>query len=458
LIRYNPGSSHVPEPFVPSADFPGAVVLLVAGGGAREWAARTAVDLAAAWAHSGRRVVLADLHLEDPFLHETVGEENLEGVADVFLYGASLARSARPLHGRGFHLVTAGTYTDETGEVYAHPRWKKLIAGFRGAQASLVLFAPAEPETVRVLGEHADDVLFLDSPVELAEAVPLHARTHPALLPPVPAPAAAVPAEPPAPVEIELPTAGDVVLPPPPEPRRKRRIRAGIPPFLWVLLVLGGLLLTGLLVASERPELLGPLQGRLGVAGEEREHAPATPISVRRATPLGDTLSYSIQIKAYNSLRAARQQLGMEERRHRDVPFVISPELVSGILYYKIYAGMTADTAEAVRLRQRLVASGSLDESDALGSWPLIHATLLTFLLREEVDRELAVARADSLSERGIPAYTVRLPFSDGSSRWRVYGGAFVDTLRSEGMRQLMRDSGVPGQLVVRLGTLEEDG
>lgn len=511
-IRYTPGSGAVPEPFLPTAGFPGAVVLLVAGTAHRGWAARTAVELAAAWAHSGRRVVLADLHLEDPALHEAVGEENLEGLVDVFLYGASLARSARPLRSHGFHLVTAGTYTDDAEAVYRHPRWEKLIDGFRGAQASLVLFAPAESGVVRELGRHAADVLFLDAPAELGESVPAAARRHPPLAPPVgetgaeqgaaPRPhmdaappgdgtvdaappmeetvnaappmeetvdsappvegtpqAAAGAQDEPAPVlEVGPPDPGDVALPPPPGPRRRRRTRGGVSPLAWIVIALTAIVFTGFLVASERPEILDSVRARL-TGGTVEAAPPASPAGgSRRAVPVGDTLAHSVQIKAYNSLRAARQQLSVEQRQHRSVPFVISPELVSDILYYKIYAGMSADTAEAVRLRQRLVAAGSLDESDALGSWPLIHTTPLTFLLREEHEREVALARADSLTERGVPAYAVRVPFSDGSSRWRIYGGAFADTLRSEGMRRLLEDAGVAADLVVRIGSLEEGG
>jgi hypothetical protein len=457
-IRYTPGSASVPEPLVATPDFPGAVVLLLAGAQERDWAARTAVDLASAWAGSGRRVVLADLHLEDPFLHETVGEENLEGVVDVFLYGASLARSARPLRGHGFHLVTAGTYTDDADAVHRHPRWSKLIEGFRGAQASFVLFAPAESEVARELGRHATDALLLAAAEEVADALPDGVRRHPPLAPPAPAAAsdeagdeAAPAAAPPAEVRNDP---GDVELPPPPP--RRRRIRGGVSPFVWVVIILAALVFAALLVASERPEIFDPLRERLSGLGGEVTQPLAVPAS-RRAVATGDTLAYSVQLKAYNSLRAARQQLAVEQRRHRDVPLVISPELVSDILYYKLYAGMTPDTSEAVRLRQRLVAAGSLDENDALGSWPLIHDTSLTFLLREEREREVALARADSLTERGVPAYAVRLPYTDGSSRWRVYGGSFGDTLRAEGMRRLLEDAGLTAELVVRLGAREEE-
>ena len=66
----------------------GAVVLLLVGEVDRWWAAETAIELSSAWAKDGRRVVLADLFLENPVVHEVAGAENLEGMVDVFLYGA----------------------------------------------------------------------------------------------------------------------------------------------------------------------------------------------------------------------------------------------------------------------------------------------------------------------------------------------------------------------------------
>ncbi|HLL47416.1 MAG TPA: hypothetical protein VK399_11950, partial [Longimicrobiaceae bacterium] len=104
------------------------VVLLVDAAGDRTWAADAAVALATAWARAGRRVVLADLHLQEPLVHERLGEPNLDGVVDVFLYGASLSRAARPAPGRGFYLISSGTYTEDPGAVLRHPRWPRIAA------------------------------------------------------------------------------------------------------------------------------------------------------------------------------------------------------------------------------------------------------------------------------------------------------------------------------------------
>src|SRR5688500_7066668 len=100
----------------PGTDPAGAGVLLLVGDAEASWPAATALERTSAWSRGGRRIVLADLHLENPFLHEAIGDENLEGLVDVFLYGVSITRSARPVPGRGFHLLPAGTYTSDVEE------------------------------------------------------------------------------------------------------------------------------------------------------------------------------------------------------------------------------------------------------------------------------------------------------------------------------------------------------
>src|SRR3712207_8543000 len=60
----------------------------------RRWAADVAIELGEVWAKDGRRIVLADLHLEAPLLHAGLDVSNMAAVVDIFLYGASLSRIA----------------------------------------------------------------------------------------------------------------------------------------------------------------------------------------------------------------------------------------------------------------------------------------------------------------------------------------------------------------------------
>lgn len=158
---FDPAFERLPAAAAFDPDRPGPVLVLFDPRADRAWVADAAIALATGWYAAGRRTVLADVSIEDPILHERVGVPNLDGVVDLFLYGASLARSARPVPGRGFLLITAGTYTPEPESIFRHPRWGKIVDGFREAQASLLLFTPLDAPGLPALAQWSDDVVLL---------------------------------------------------------------------------------------------------------------------------------------------------------------------------------------------------------------------------------------------------------------------------------------------------------
>ncbi len=158
---FDPMFERLPAAAAFDPERPGPVLLLFDPRADRAWVADSAIALATGWNAGGRRTVLADLSIEDPILHERVGVPNLDGVVDLFLYGASLARSARPVPGRGFLLITAGTYTPDPDGIFRHARWAKIVDGFREAQASLLLFVPLDAPGLPALLQWSDDVVLL---------------------------------------------------------------------------------------------------------------------------------------------------------------------------------------------------------------------------------------------------------------------------------------------------------
>jgi hypothetical protein len=478
----------LPQPTVydPSADLTvpsrlagmepmGTVVLLLVGRAERRWAAQAAVELCTAWAHGGNRIVLADLQLEDPVLHERIESDNLEGVADIFLYGASLARIARPVRGRGFFLIPAGTYAPDPGAIHRHPRWPKLVAGFRDADASLLLFAPAQGTDLDALAEWVTEVVLLGEPPSAAALEPLTRRgipvralvVGPTAAPPpadppagrreaAAAPAASAPAAAPPPVErAKAPLAPvadrELELELPPPPVRERRPHRGALGFLWLLLLVGLLAAAGFAASRYRPDLFPWAAPRQAPAGQDTlALAPAA----RRGEPsaAGQPLPYSVQVKSFTSLTAARDQAELDRFRLRGAPFYVVPEEIQGILYYRILAGLAPDTAAATRLRDRLVQVGAVDPEDAAGTWSLIQHTPLAFDLGVYPSAAAAGVAADSLLEASIPSYVVEMPYSDGSLRWQLYGGAYRDSASAERLRQALAAAGSGARLVARAG------
>jgi hypothetical protein len=446
------------EPNALPAEPTGTVVLLVAGESPGRWAAESALELCSAWARSGRRIVLADLHFENPVLHELIGEENLEGVVDVFFYGASVSRSARPVPGRGFYLIPAGTYPPDEEAVYRHPRWSKLVAGFRDSSASLVLFAPAEADAGALL-EWISEAYILGTAVNgstrtLTDAgVPVRAL----LVPPdrrnasaTSGRAATTPgrATPPPRAEEDP----DLHLPPPPV--RAHRGGRSITFALWLALTIIVLMAIGSVVGRLRPDLLPWLGGDApGAEPAEQSHlGPAAAPPPPEPRPAGEPLPYSVQVSAFNSLNAAVQRLFAARDALGGTPVFVSPEEIDGIVYYRVLAGALPDTVAARRLSDQLAERGLVTPQDAAGSMTLIHTSPLAFGLSAYPDEHAARTAVDSLLDRNIPAYAVAVPQPGDSPRWQLYAGAYRDSSAAEVMRTLLASAGVSPPLVTRSG------
>lgn len=447
----DPESDALPEALRPRAHDP-PVLLLLDNAENAQWAARLAIAIAGAWTGGGRRVVLADLHLEDPRLHEYLGEPNLDGVVDTFLYGASLARTARPTVGHGFYLIPAGTYTADVSALYHHPRWDKIVAGFAEANAALVVFAPPSAFPLAERFGASAEIVFFGEPLPLPEArsrvraivLPAEREMAPVLPPPPEDRTLQIAIEPLSP----LPEAdfGDATVEQPP-PRKRKHGQRGASPLLWAGMVALGLAAAAVWFFRERPEML-PFQAETAPSSAARDA-----IATRVAGSVGVPLAYSVQVKAFDALQAARDEVARNRRRVSDTPFFVSPERIDGILYHRVMGGMLPDTAAAAALRDRLVEAGVIDAEDASGgAWSLIRDAPLAFGLGGFATRAQAEARADSLFDRGVPAYAVAVPLADGTERWQLYGGAFLDSTSAEGMGEILAAARLPARLERRVG------
>lgn len=491
---FDPTFERLPAAAAFDGEQPGPVLLLFDPRADRAWVADAAIALATGWNAAGRRTVLADVSIEDPILHERVGVPNLDGVVDIFLYGSSLARSARPVPGRGFLLITAGTYTPDPEAILSHPRWEKIVAGFREAQASLLLFVPIDAPALATFGRWSNDVVLLGDrgDGELFESVvPDHFRLRAWLTPPArpgaepsraptaerfpepePVPPWKAPPRDPAPPAPAEPAAAAPYLPvadlPVPDPEWEatvdpepwdRKKRKGIPkerrvsPLMLVLLVILFIVAAAAAAVTFLPDLL---------PGFERPaEAPksATRLPGRRPTaparPAGTARPYSVYVRAFQgtgAYEAARQEAARVEREFREIPAYVFPEETSGMTYYKVYAGMLDDTVQAAALRARLVDAGLVNPDDVGGPAAMIQARPLTFALGDFPTREAAEARAAELATAAIHAVPTAIPQTDGSERWTLYAGAYPDSARAEPMQRTLQAARLSPRLVTRVG------
>lgn len=133
------------------------VLLLAVGPLAQRggWAADACINLAEAFASRGQRVVVADLSLDGPELHDRLGTDNTEGLTDVFLFGASLEHVTRMLPAHSFELIPAAPFTPDTEEILTHRRWSVVFEEMAAGKARLLLYLPT---TVAGTGALSDRV------------------------------------------------------------------------------------------------------------------------------------------------------------------------------------------------------------------------------------------------------------------------------------------------------------
>ena len=338
------------------------------------WAAKAAWDIARIAARDGRRVALVDLHLEQPTLHEIVGLPTTEGIVDAFEYGVSLNKAAHEI--TGVFFIPAGSDTARASELYAHPRWQKLQAGFRSEGALLLLFL-SEPGLEQL--STVPDGLIVLAPDGLREAfgnardipllgvvrdrwLPSSGRVSPA---PMPIPAAL-----------------------PASPRPRRRVHAAFAALLVAALAVGGwALLAGARESFTAPPAAPPAPRQIA-ATRPKPTAPPTP-------PHPDTLGWTVQLAAYATLDKA---LAHADRLAADagIPALVTPVPQSdggkSPIWYRVLAGSYATRAAAADARARMWRRGTVAEGigDLLFAPYSYHVPAGTSL--------------DSLRRRGLPA------------------------------------------------------
>jgi hypothetical protein len=450
---YDPAEDDAP-PFG-AATLP-PVVLLLVGEADRDWAGRTAIELSAAWAAAGNRVVLADFHLENPILAAELGGHGLEGVVDIFVYGASLARIIRPVEGRGFQFIPTGTYTADAGALFRHSRWPRLVADFRDSGATLVIFAAADAADLGSLAVWVNQALLLGPPREASMLTPLTLsgteirgmivapRGEGTAPPPIPA----IPHRLRYPVTTRASDEEDALhLPPPPVRVPHPGHRAAVL-LLWVLLGAALITAVGYTVASIRPDLVPWASVR--TAGDSVGATLQGPTGPRA---LGEPLPFSVQVIAFQNFDAAHDQLLQLRQQVPGVLFFVSPEEIQGILYFRVLAGALPDVDVARQIRDVLVASEAIEADEAAGDWSRIQETRFSFIIGDAPNRAAANAAVDSLMERRVPAYPVAVPYSDGTLHWHLYAGAFPDSASAVSLFEQLTAAGLQPKLTARFGS-----
>jgi hypothetical protein len=392
------------------------------------WAAKAAWDIAriAARREGGRRVALVDLWIEEPTLHQTVGLTPGDGIVDAFEYGVSLNKAAREVDGVFF--IGAGSYTASAGDLYAHPRWRKLQAGFHSEGALLLLFLSAAG--LARLSAVADGAIVLapegldpvsaagggDIGAALERGVPLLGVARDRWMP------SANPMPPP--VSFHT-AAGDPTTP----SRRRHVVRA-----VAVAIALAGVVAAGWGGWARAPSRPTRPPRRPVAAAESTRAGTARPAPPAVAVAPADTLPWTIQLAAYGSLDNA---LAHADRlaANGKILTLVTPVPQSGrTVWYRVQAGSYTTRAAAAAARDTLWRRGVTPR----GIGDLLRAPY-SFV-------PPAGQSLEALRRRGVPA--VRWPATD-----RLLVGAFQSRDQAAFTEAALKRAGVHANLLPRVGT-----
>ena len=446
-VEFDPGSGDIPPSLGPILADPDTPILLLVAATADEASARAAIALADARARDGHETVLADGGLEKPRLHSLLDVPNLEGLSDLFLFGASVRHLTVRPDTRAFEFVSAGGYAPEPEEVLAGRRWERLAREFEASRSLLMVYVPADAPGLAELSRHAGKAVVIGAGKEATRAARSLAASCEVLATISPADAmapgrlAALGGE----ADPETATIFDRADLEEPLVFRSERKRRSAMPLLLVLLLaaLGAGAWYAYQTYFSGDVAPAPAQAAVPADVQTPEPDPGPP-----PTAIETPIPVSVAIEAHQDLETARQRVAALDRAEPGIDFYLAPVTASGNLYYRLLAGPVADQAAGRALMQRLVDEG---HKTAMTDWD-VRPSGLAFRLGEFGDEAQAGARVEALATRGIPAYVVRIRYDGGPDRYRVYGGAYQNEAEAEVMRGMLEEAGLEAELVERTG------
>lgn len=442
-VSFAAGSGELPPPLGPVLTDPDTHLLLIIAPDSGDAMLRTAIGLAEARAAAGRRTILVDADFDDPRIHQLLDVPNLEGLADVFEFGASPGRVMVRPDTRRFDFIPAGAYVPEPEAILRSPRWDRLAEEVGADDTVMMVFARADAPGLDALSARAGAAVLVGAPrgVDRAAAALDPSCVVVAVVEPesslAPARLAAEAGEA---GELDATIFDDPALTEPVVFRSDKR-RRRVAPLLWVLLAAaiaaGGWFAYQTYVATPSPP------PAVEAAPDSSVAAPA-PVPQPVETPIG----FSVAVEAHQDLAAARDRLARLRRADPEVSFYMAPVDIGGSVWYRVLAGPVTDRETGLRLMRRLVDANL---KTAFDDWA-VRPTRYAFLVGELATMEAAQARVTALAERDIPSYVVPIRYEPGEPRYRVYGGAFENQAAAAVMQEMLNDAGVDARLIERVG------
>ncbi len=161
-------------------------------------------------------------------------------------------------------------------------------------------------------------------------------------------------------------------------------------------------------------------------------------------------LPFSVAIASYSSFEDA------EARRRKltrpDLPFFVAPTPVRGVVWYRVFAGVLPERAQAEELMAQLVRDGI---KDTIRGWDVRPARYAFSFGTYNTARD-AGAVVETLFEQGVPAYIVPARRAGDELGFHVYAGGYESEEDARVLRERIERAGLDGKLVERVGLISQ--
>lgn len=177
------------------------------------------------------------------------------------------------------------------------------------------------------------------------------------------------------------------------------------------------------------------------------------PVALPGPTPQTAIMSHVLFLDSWGTMAEALPVTDALQRRLPNLLFFVTPLDVDGALEFALYAGPAYSAAEATALREPVAVANVRENPD---DWSVREAPY-AFYFGEYASAGNAQGKVQALARASIPAYSLQVEYADGTTRVRVYGGAFRDEIEAEEMGRMVTDADV-GEMVLtsRRGTVPD--
>ena len=174
-----------------------------------------------------------------------------------------------------------------------------------------------------------------------------------------------------------------------------------------------------------------------------RAYAPA-PVEVPGPIPQTAVMSHVLMIDSWRASETATTTAEALKDRLPNLLFFVTPVDVAGTVQFALHVGPAYSAVEAEALKNPVaVVLDRLNPDD----WEVREAPY-AFFFGDYTTAGIAEGRVRELSAVSVHAYSLQVAYPDGTTGFRVYGGAFSDEYQASEMGRILADADV-GEMVL---------